>query len=291
MSTKIKHRMTQKSSDPKGRAFTLVELLVVLGILAMIICVVFPAMARTGSQSRATGCLNSHRQLWTVWRMYADDNSDKVIYNMGVPGTQNEVAQGSYRNWVNNNLDWTTSNGLNTNRLVLDRGLLGPYLRSNYWALKCPADNYLSPQQVTAHWTERTRSFSMNAFFGRYNTDPNDVTASGKNEFFPQYRQWLKTGEVPKPAATWIFIDEQADSINDGVLINNINATSWSDLPGSYHDGAANLCFVDGHGETHKWLSNTSIFPVGFSYPSPPSFDFLGYKDFQWLQVRSCVPY
>jgi len=257
----------------------------------MIVGVVFPAMAKTGSQSRSTACLNNHRHLWAAWRMYGDDNSDKVIYNMGIPGIQNEVGLGSYRNWVNNNLDWTTSNGLNTNRLVLDRGLLGPYLRTNYSALKCPADNYLSQQQITAHWTERTRSFSMNFFFGRYNTDPNDVTASGKNEFFTQYRQWLKTAEVIKPAATWIFIDEQPDSINDGAFINNPNATSWSDLPGSYHDGAANLSFVDGHAETHKWLSNTSIFPVGFSYPTPPPFDLLGYKDFQWLQVRSYVAY
>ena len=131
----------------------------------------------------------------------------------------------------------------------------------------------------------------MNAFFGRYNTDPNDPTASGRNEFFTQYRQWLKTAEVIKPALTWVFIDEQADSINDGLFLNNPTTSSWQDLPGSYHEGAANVSFVDGHGETHKWLSNTSIFPVGFAYPPPPPFDALGLADFQWLLSRSCVLY
>jgi prepilin-type N-terminal cleavage/methylation domain-containing protein len=287
----MKNGSIRKTLEQRSDGFTLLELLVSIGILGLLCCMVMPAFARTGSQSRTVGCLNSHRQLWAAWRMYADDNSDKVIYNMGVAETQAEVNQATYRNWANNVMDWTVSNGLNTNRPALDKGLMGQYLRSNYTAYKCPADTYLSPAQVAANWTARTRSLSMNAFFGLFSSSASDPTVSGRNWAFSNYRQWLKIAEVLKPTSTWLFIDEHPDSINDGYYLNNPAASSWQDLPGSYHDGAVTLSFVDGRGETHKWLSNTSVFRIGFTYPIAPVFDNLGQTDFQWLLTRSGVLY
>jgi len=56
--------------------FTLLELLVSIGILGMMGCMVMPALARTGAQSRTTGCLTITASSGGMG-MYADDNSDK----------------------------------------------------------------------------------------------------------------------------------------------------------------------------------------------------------------------
>lgn len=85
---------------------------------------------------------------------------------------------------------------------------------------------------------------------------------------------------------TWLTIDEQADSINEGFFINSNTTTQWGDIPSAYHNGACGFSFADGHSEIHKWLSATSRYPVKFTYPAVEPFDASGRKDFQWYKDR-----
>lgn len=56
------------------RAFTLVELLVVIGIIAMLIAILLPALQSARRQARRTNCLSNLRQLGQVTIMYATEN-------------------------------------------------------------------------------------------------------------------------------------------------------------------------------------------------------------------------
>ncbi len=70
-----------RSSDPDRvttRAFTLVELLVVIGIIAVLVALLLPAMSRAREQSRRTACLSNLRQVHTLFVLYANDNRDAV---------------------------------------------------------------------------------------------------------------------------------------------------------------------------------------------------------------------
>jgi prepilin-type processing-associated H-X9-DG protein len=233
--------------------------------------------------------------------MYAEDNAEKVIYNFGLPLTQQEISQGTYRNWANNLMSFGPPANSSvsavdpniTNIACLTRGILNNYLADNVAVYKCPADTFLSAPQRALGWTARTRSRSMNGFFGPYTPNLSGNTAVGKNEFFSSYRQWLQVAEVPQPAAFWVTIDEQADSINNGYFLNNpASATQWGDCPAAYHNGGTSLGFVDGHAEIHKWQSPTAIPAVSASGAySPPSFDSLGLGDYRWLMDRTAVLY
>ena len=59
-----------------GRAFTLVELLVVLGILALLAALLFPVLAEARENARAKRCLSQVRQLAQSTLMYLSDWSD-----------------------------------------------------------------------------------------------------------------------------------------------------------------------------------------------------------------------
>ena len=125
----------------------------------------------------------------------------------------------------------------------------------------------------------------MNALIGWSGTDGYD-DHDGKSWAEGQaYRQYLKQSDFRQPVLTYVTLDEQADSINDGFFIDPLNPSAWGDIPASYHCGAGSFSFADGHAEVHKWHSGTSIYPVRFAFYQIP-FDAAGQRDYQWYKDR-----
>jgi prepilin-type processing-associated H-X9-DG protein len=280
--------ITIRLSGHPEQGFTRVELLAVVVIVGFLALLILPALAKSNTGSREAVCLNNHRQLVRSCILYSQDFNDRLPNNYTIPATEAAITSGTFDNWANNVMTWGASGSQddvsNTNVTWVQKGPLSPHLHTNISVFKCPSDIYLSPRQRSSGWRARTRSVSMNGFFGR--TDNLPSSATGRAWFDPSYRQFLRTSDVPNSAMTWFTIDEHPDSINDGFFIAGVNSNQWGDLPTSYHDGACGFSFADGHSETHKWLSATSRYPVRFVYPKVRVFDTSGRKDFQWYKDR-----
>ncbi len=89
---------------PRGRGFTLIEVLVVVAILGLIIAIAVPSMSSARRQARSTVCQTHLHTLGQGWGMYADDNHDTMV-----PGRLPRHAPGGFANPANH---YTISTGL-----------------------------------------------------------------------------------------------------------------------------------------------------------------------------------
>ena len=78
---------------PRWQAFTLVELLVVIGIIAILIGVLLPALSKAREQSKRASCLANLRSIGQAMLLYANDSRDRLP-NCNPPNQyNNKVSQ------------------------------------------------------------------------------------------------------------------------------------------------------------------------------------------------------
>jgi prepilin-type N-terminal cleavage/methylation domain-containing protein/prepilin-type processing-associated H-X9-DG protein len=287
--------MPKAGEPPPARpGFTLVELLVVIAIVAILAALLLPALARAKAKGQAACCLNNTHQLHLAWSLYADDHNERLVYNLGGATGPKRLAASTNINWVNNILTWDLSSD-NTNTATITEAGLGSYANKAVNIYRCPSDRVLSPIQANAGWSARVRSYSMNAMVG----DAGDASSTGSNQNNPSYVQFFNLPAIPRPSDIFIFLDEHPDSIDDGYFIDQAPVSyynggldrEWIDLPGSYHNGAANFSFADGHAELHRWRdrSTTPASLPDAAQPLPKDVPAGQGTDFDWVIARMSV--
>lgn len=88
--------MSPPRPSSSSRAFTLVELLVVLAVIALLAGLLLPALGRARQHAIATACRNLLRQQGLAWELYLGDHADRFPDRRDLKNS----LPGGYRPWT-----------------------------------------------------------------------------------------------------------------------------------------------------------------------------------------------
>ena len=264
----------------KRGAFTLIELIVVVALLACFALLLVPALGHVQPGTQGVQCLNNHRQMTRAWRMYADDNNGRIVSAYprygGFAGT-----------WCDGNAETGGGAGSYTyggaDPAGIQHGLLWPYARA-LSLYHCPTDHRTATGAgVPFSGKPILRSVSMNSFMDgtSFGASVTWIVTNPNSTQDPNYPVYTKESEMRLPSQTFVLVDEDQESINDGMFLMDVGGTArFLDLPSRAHRFGYGICFADGRAEIDQFKDVTSK-TWRVSDPRPKG----GLND--WMKLRS----
>jgi prepilin-type N-terminal cleavage/methylation domain-containing protein/prepilin-type processing-associated H-X9-DG protein len=262
----------------RHKAFTLVELLVVIAVIALLMTILLPALNKAREQGKRSVCMNNLRQLTIAWMIYAQANNDKLVNGgpIGEPpgqvddtpppefGCDDSIVDGravpptitntggDFFTCHNNEIPWVgaswgepiSGGGYETapecqQKCAIRTGALWKYVNQEK-IYRCPTGNK----------NELITYAIMDSMNGKYmfSTDP----------AVPVPTLCLKNLTQIKRAADRIVFLDEGTVTPDSYAVYYYQAV-WFDPPMVRHGNGTNVSYADGHGARLMWKAMETL--------------------------------
>ncbi len=221
------------------RAFTLAELLVVIGIIAVLIAILLPVLHRVREQANTVVCASNEKQIYAALLMYCQDNKGvmPVPVSYGLPIYPNVAI-------VQDDIGWYS----------YTRGVLWPELRggpdSRQKLFLCPSDG--PDRQVIIDVGRQVPDPIKRRNFS-YNFNDHMVGTTGPPVMTDQGivtgRTGVRLGQIRGPDHKLLVLEANDPRDSAQSLGTLDNGDRLIRALATRHSGRANQCFADGHVE------------------------------------------
>jgi prepilin-type N-terminal cleavage/methylation domain-containing protein/prepilin-type processing-associated H-X9-DG protein len=207
-------------------AFTLVELLVVIAVIALLAALLFPVFATARKAAHRSTCLSNLKQLGVAFMLYATDYDDTLPLAGG--------STAAVASWI----DYDSPG---------ERGGIYPYVRQ---FSKAGASVYRCPSGLpdTSSYTAVSSTYAMNDYLRPWHgTWPDNVP-----------HEPLALSQIESPPRTILLFEvtqhrQGYANRNGSPYFHTVDRETGHPVgvPQIYHQGASNFLYCDGHVRRH----------------------------------------
>jgi prepilin-type N-terminal cleavage/methylation domain-containing protein/prepilin-type processing-associated H-X9-DG protein len=210
----------------KTQAFTLVELLIVISIIAILMAILIPSLNMARDQARRIHCISNVKTLGLAWLMYKNENDDNLVRGDTNPGC-----------WVARPPNRAT---LEQQKDAIRAGQLFTYVGEEPDIYHCPADS---------------RAQGVDRAFLTFS-----IAGGANGETWGEYNKVTKYSDLKRPMETYVFVEE-ADprGTNVGSWQMYPRTKRWVDPVAMWHKRKSTIGFADGHADMHSWVDKSFI--------------------------------
>ncbi len=249
--------MVQASINGVRRAFSMVELMVVVAIVGILGSLVLVAINRGEDVAQSSLCMANQRYILRSWMAYGADHNGQF------PGPDTNR---------NPDVDWMKSFGAN----------IGPGNRERVEAIYDGSmyeyigdiTVYRSPQDYTDH----IRTYSINAFLS---------TGEGVDWGGPSADLVGTISRIRNPSQLLTVMpenDHRGHNINGWGIYANGGGV-WIDKLATFNPGRINFCYLDGHTAQHVWtgVSPDTWYDLEYAFNLPQTDVYFPGPDYEWM--------
>lgn len=229
----------------KRNAFTLIEVLVVVAIIALLVAVLLPSLSRARELSRRTVCLHNLKMLGQCWVLYHTENRGALMAGVAAAG---EVTVPAEPAACEVNQTWLQTHAPGWVRYIGNRPNAAPVSRQT-WGIKSGA-LYKYARNVEIYRCPRVHKNEMRTY----------STNQGVNGYIDgsfgdgKWTDWVsqRIDSLKPPSRRLVFFDDFAENWDACWMVSPVKEQWWNPLS-LRHDMGTTLTFADAHAEWWRW--------------------------------------